>query len=43
MGSTGFIFGLLDFIFMLSALAKICRLEQWLKDAWVLKEMNDSV
>jgi len=41
-GSTGFIFGLLGFIFALSALGKIRRLEQRLKDAGVLKETNDS-
>ena len=32
MGSTGFIFGLMGFIFALSALGKIRRLEQRLKD-----------
>ena len=38
MASTGFIFGLLGFIFAASALAKIRRLEQRLRDAGVLKE-----
>jgi hypothetical protein len=38
MGSTSFIFGLLGFIFAASALAKIRRLEQRLRDAGVLKE-----
>ena len=42
MGSTGLMFGLLGFIFALSALGKIRRLEQRLKDAGVLKETNDS-
>jgi hypothetical protein len=41
-GSIGFIFGLMGFIFALSALGKIHRLEPRLKDAWVLKKMNDS-
>ena len=38
----GFIFGLLVFVFMLSAMEKIRRLEQRLKDAGGLKETNDS-
>jgi len=33
---------MLGLIFALSALGKIHRLEQLLKNAWVLKEMNDS-
>jgi hypothetical protein len=37
-GSTGFIFGLLGFLLAASALAKIRRLEQRLRDAGVLKE-----
>jgi hypothetical protein len=41
-GSMGFIFGLMGFIFALSALWKIRRLEQRLKDVGVLKETNDS-
>jgi hypothetical protein len=38
----GFIFGLMGFIFALSALVKIRRLEQRLKDAWGLKETHES-
>ena len=38
----GFIFGLLGFVFVLSAMEKIRRLEQRLKDAGGLKETNDS-
>jgi len=34
-GGSGLVFGLLGFIFALSALGKIRRLEQRLKDAWV--------
>ena len=41
-GSMGFIFGLLGFVFVLSAMEKIRRLEQRLKDAGGLKETNDS-
>ena len=37
-----FIFWMLGFIFALSALGKIYRLEQRLKDARILKETNDS-
>jgi len=40
MGSTGFIFGLMGFLFAASALAKIRRLEQRLRDAGVLKETS---
>ena len=40
--STGMIFGLMGFIFALSALGKIRRLEKRLKDSGVLKETNDS-
>jgi hypothetical protein len=40
-GSTGFIFGLFGFLLAASALAKIRRLEQRLKDAGVLKETSD--
>ena len=39
MGSTGFVFGLMGFIFAASALAKIRRLEQRLRDAGVLKDV----
>jgi hypothetical protein len=41
-GKHGLIFGLLGFISALSALRKIRRLEQRLKDAGGLKETNDS-
>jgi hypothetical protein len=36
-GSIGFTFGLMGFIFALSALGKTRRLEQRLKDAGILK------
>ena len=39
MGSTGFVFGLMGFIFAASTLAKIRRLEQRLRDAGVLKDV----
>ena len=42
MGSMGYIFGLVGFVFALSALGKIRRLEQRLKDAGVLKDTNDA-
>jgi hypothetical protein len=42
MGNTGFIFGLLGFIFAASALARIRRLEQRLRDAGVLKDTSES-
>jgi hypothetical protein len=38
----GFVFGLLGFIFAMSALGKIRRLEQRLKEAGVLKEGHES-
>jgi hypothetical protein len=38
----GFIFGLLGFLFAMSALAKIRRLEQQLKEAGVLKERQEA-
>jgi hypothetical protein len=38
----GFVFGLLAFIFALSALAKVRRLEQQLKEAGVLKASHES-
>jgi len=38
----GYIFGLVGFVFALSALGKIRRLEQRLKDAGVLKDTNDA-
>jgi hypothetical protein len=38
----GFVFGLLAFIFALSALAKIRKLEQQLKEAGVLKANHES-
>ena len=41
-GSMGYIFGLVGFVFALSALGKIRRLEQRLKDAGVLKDTNDA-
>jgi hypothetical protein len=39
---SGFVFGLLAFVFAISALAKIRRLEQQLKDAGVLKTDQES-
>ena len=42
MGGSGLAFGLLGFIFAMSALAKIRRLEQQLKEAGVLKESHES-
>ena len=42
MGNTGFIFGLLGFIFAASALARVRKLEQRLRDAGVLKETPES-
>jgi hypothetical protein len=39
---SGVVFGLLGFIFAMSALAKIRRLEQRLKEAGVLKEAHGS-
>jgi hypothetical protein len=41
-GGGGFVFGLLGFILAASALAKIRRLEQQLKEAGVLKQSHDS-
>jgi hypothetical protein len=41
-GGGGLAFGLLGFIFAISALAKIRRLEQQLKEAGVLKERHES-
>jgi hypothetical protein len=42
MGNTGFIFGLLGFIFAASALARIRRLQQRLRDEGILKETPES-
>jgi hypothetical protein len=42
MGGGGFVFGLLGFILAASALAKIRRLEQQLKEAGVLKQSHES-
>jgi hypothetical protein len=39
---SGIAFGLLGFIFALSALAKVRRLEQQLREAGVLKERHES-
>jgi hypothetical protein len=40
--ASGLVFGLLGFIFAMSALAKVRRLEQQLKEAGVLKERHES-
>jgi len=39
---SGFVFGLLAFIFSMSALARIRKLEQQLKEAGVLKTNHES-
>jgi len=42
MGNTGLVFGLLGFIFAASALARIRRLEQRLREEGILKETPKS-